>query len=274
MKHLSILLGMTSILLIGKTGFGQNKITVATGQKIHQTTNQINTVTQTIQGNEMEIKSNTTLDIDLEVKEAGTNIKLINTIGRLQLHSEVMGNSTNFDSDKKEDKNAQIGQLLKDIINKPIETNLSSDGKLVKSDKDKSANESAENLIGGSIDEFAKESFLAIPTSLKVGDSFEEVNDAADKNNSKKATYTVQSINGNDAEIVFKGTETTKRTKNIQGMEAVVTANSTTSGTLTIDIKSGLIKEKKSIVEGKGITEVMGQSIPFTLKGIISSNSK
>ena len=53
MKHLSILLGMTSILLIGKIGFGQNKITVATGQKIHQTTNQINTVTQTIQGNEM-----------------------------------------------------------------------------------------------------------------------------------------------------------------------------------------------------------------------------
>lgn len=274
MKQLSIILGLTGILLIGNVGFSQNKISVTTGQKIHQSTNQVNTIIQTVQGNEMEIKSNTTLDVDLEVKEVAANIKLSNIISRLQLHSEVMGNTTNFDSDKKEDKEGQIGQALKNIIGKPTETTISSDGKLIVSTKDKAANEIAANLIGGSIDEFAKESLLAIPASVKVGNSFDEVGNVSDKDNSKKTTYTVQSINGSDAVLIFNGTEVGKKIKSIQGMEAVVTANSTSSGTLTIDIKSGLIKEKKTTIEGKGTIEVIGQSIPFTIKQTVASSSK
>lgn len=274
MKHLSVIIGLAGFLFVSAIGHCQNKISTRVGQKIQQTTNQVSTIVQTIQGNEMEIKSNTTLTINLEVKKGSPNIELSNTITRLQLHSEAMGNSTDFDSDKKEDKDGQIGQMLKDVIGKSFEATMSVDGMVFKSDKDKSEKEVASNLLGGSIDDIAKESFLAIPASLKVGDSLVVVGDITDKDNSKTITYTVESINGNDAAFTFTGIESSKKTKSMQNMEAVVTSTSSSSGTLIIDTVSGLIKEKKSTIEAKGTTEVMGQSIPFTLKQTVVTNNK
>jgi hypothetical protein len=185
-----------------------------------------------------------------------------------------MGNTTNFDSDKQEDKDGQIGQMLKDVLGKPFDANLTVDGIIFKSDKDKSEKETASNLLGSSIDDIAKESFLAIPTHLKSGDSLVVVGDITDKDNSKTVTYSVESINGNDATVSFKGSEISKKTKNIQNMEAVVTSNSTFSGTLLLETTFGLIKEKKSTIEAKGTTKVMGQSIPFSIKQTVFTNNK
>ena len=274
MNHLSVIIGMAGFLFMGAVSHCQNRISVNSGQKIHQTTNQISTMVQTIQGNEMEIKSNIKLSVDLEVKKSTPNIELSNTIIHLQLQTEVMGNTTNFDSDKQEDKDGQIGQMLKDVLGKSFDANLSVDGILFKSDKDKSERETASNLLGSSIDDIAKESFLAIPTHLKSGDSLVVIGYITDKDNSKTVTYSVESINGNDATVSFKGIEISKKTKNIQNMEAVVSSNSTFSGTLLLETTSGLIKEKKSTIEVKGTTEVMGQSIPFSVKQTVVTNNK
>ncbi|MBY0480491.1 MAG: hypothetical protein K2Q21_03975 [Chitinophagaceae bacterium] len=274
MKHLSVIIGLAGFLFIGAIGHCQNRISVTAGQKIQQTTNQNSTIVQTVQGNEMEITSNVKLAVDLEVKKSSPNIELSNTVTRLQLHTEAMGNSTDFDSDKQEDKDGQIGQMLKGVIGKPFEVSMSVDGIVFKSDKDKSEKEAASNILGGNIDDVAKESFLAIPASIKVGDSLVVVGDITDKDNSKTITYSVESITGNDAVLTFKGSETSKKTKSMQNMEAVVTSTSTSSGTVIVDTKSGLIKEKKSTIEAKGTTEVMGQSIPFSLKQTVVTNNK
>jgi hypothetical protein len=222
----------------------------------------------------MEIKSNVTLAVDLEVKKSSPNIELSNTITRLQLQTEAMGNATEFDSDKKEDKDGQIGQILKDVIGKSFDVTMSVDGIVFKSDKDKSEKETAANILGSSIDDVAKESFLAIPTSLKVGDSLVVVGDITDKDNSKSIAYKVESINGNEATLSFKGSEISKKTKSMQNMEAVVTSNNIFSGIVTVNITSGLTKEKKTTIEAKGTIEVMGQSIPFSLKQTVVTNNK
>lgn len=60
----------------------------------------------------------------------------------------------------------------------------------------------------------------------------------------------------------------------MQGIEAIVTANSTISGELTVNYKTGLIKEKKSETNSEGTTEVMGQKIEFTVNKITISSSK
>ena len=274
MNHLSVIIGSACYFFIGVIGHCQNRISVSPGQKIHQTTNQISTMFQTVQGNEIEIKSSITLSVDLEIKKSTPTIELSNTISHLQLQTEVMGNTTNFDSDKKEDKVGQIGQMLKDVLGKSFDATLSVDGIVFKSDKDKSEKEAASNLLGSSIDDIAKESFLAIPKHLKSGDSLVVVGDITDKDNSKTVTYSVESINGNDATVSFKGSEISKKTKNIQNIEALVTSNSTFSGTILLEITSGLIKEKKSTIEAKGTTEVMGQSIPFSLKQTVVTSNK
>jgi hypothetical protein len=151
---------------------------------------------------------------------------------------------------------------------------MSVDGIVFKSDKDKSEKETAANILGSSIDDVAKESFLAIPTSLKVGDSLVVVGDITDKDNSKSIAYKVESINGNEATLSFKGSEISKKTKSMQNMEAVVTSNNIFSGIVTVNITSGLTKEKKTTIEAKGTIEVMGQSIPFSLKQTVVTNNK
>jgi hypothetical protein len=274
MNHLSVFIGTAGFLFMGAIGHCQNRISVNSGQKIHQTTNQISTMVQTVQGNEMEIKYNVTLSVDLEVKKSTPIIELSNTLTHLQLQTKVMGNTMNFDSDKQEDKDGQIGQKLKDVLGKSFDANFYVDGTIFKSDKDKSEKETASNLLGCNIDDIAKESFLAIPTHLKSGDSLAVVSDFTDKDNSKTVTYFVESINGNDATVLFKGSGISKKSKNIQNMEAVVTSNSTFSGTLLVETTSGLIKEKKSTIEAKGTTEVMGQSIPFSVKQTVVTNNK
>jgi hypothetical protein len=274
MKHLSVIIGLVGFLFMGVLGHCQSRISVTAGQKIHQTTNQVSTIVQTIQGNEIEIKSNVTLAVDLEVNKSMPNIELSNTITRLQLQTEAMGNSTLFDSDIKEDKDGQIGQMLKDVIGKSFDATMTVDGILFKSDKDKSEKEMASNILGSSIDDIAKESFLSLSSSLKVGDTIVVVGDITDKDNSKSINYSVQSINGKDAALAFTGSEASKKTKSIQNMEAVVTSTSSFSGSLILDTTSGLIKEKKSTIESKGTTEMMGQSIPFSLKQIITTSSK
>jgi len=40
---------------------------------------------------------------------------------------------------------------------------------------------------------------------------------------------------------------------------------------MIVDIKSGVLKTKKTIIEQKGTTEVMGQSIPFSSTQITST---
>jgi hypothetical protein len=46
----------------------------------------------------------------------------------VQVKSEAMGNNTNFDSDKAEDKNGLIGQLLSFVTGKSFDLGMSTSG--------------------------------------------------------------------------------------------------------------------------------------------------
>jgi hypothetical protein len=143
MNYLSIIIGLVGFLFMGAIGQCQNRIAVSSGQKIHQITNQVSAFVQTIQGNDMEVKSNVTLAVDLEVKKDTPNIELSNTITRLQLQTEAMGNSILFDSDIKENREGQIGQILNNLIGKPFDATITVNGILFKSDKNKSEKDMA-----------------------------------------------------------------------------------------------------------------------------------
>lgn len=97
MKNISVILSLVAVLFITKIAIAQNKINLPLGQKIHQNTKQMMTITQTVQGNDMEIKTNLTWDVDIEVKSVVSDFELSSTITRIQTHNEVMGNSSDFD---------------------------------------------------------------------------------------------------------------------------------------------------------------------------------
>ena len=269
----------TTILFVGALLFfystsskGQNSITVPVGKKIHSVNNSVSTITQSVMGQEIEIKSDATVTMDADIKQISPEILLNIKIGRIQIKSEAMGNNTDFDSDKAEDKNGQIGQLLSNVIGKSFDLGMSTSGKLSKANKSSDpATEAAKSMLGN-FDELGAEMLVPVPGSIKTGDSWVDDN-TTDADNKKKTEYTVLSANNTEATISFKGSSTAKANKTFQGMEAVVTNSASFSGELTLDVKSGIIKTKKTIIEAKGTTEVMGQSIPFTTKQTMTTTN-
>jgi len=184
----------------------------------------------------------------------------------------MMGNTMTFDSDKKEDVDGQIGQALKDVLNKPIDGSLSVKGKVIQSDNG-AVNESAASLIGDNLNDVYAEIFFAVSPSLKAGDVFTDTTGLSTPGDSKKFTYTVQSVTAGIATIAFTGSQTLKKEKKVQGMDAVINGQVNFSGSFAVDVKTGVITNKKTTAEGKGTTDVMGQSIPYTLKQDATSTS-
>lgn len=272
MKFLSALF-FTTVSFAYTVANAQPRIAVKTGDKIQLVTNTASTITQTIMGQNMEIVSEVTLNINSDVKENSPNIHLSSVIKRIQLKTEAMGQNINFDSDSKDDMNGQMGEMMKQVVGLSLDGYLSASGKLLPNKT--AANSAATNieaLTGGNFDALSFEALVAVPASLKAGDNWtDETNENVD--NKKKMVYNVQSVNGNEALVNFTGEESIKKPKNIQGMDATITGTNSYSGSFTVDISSGLIKEKKTTVQGKGETAVMGQNIPFTLSQTIKSNT-
>ena len=261
----TILFASVLLFLFSGSAKGQNSITVPVGKKVHSVNNSVSTITQSAMGQEIEIKADATVTMDAEIKQISPDILLSIKIGRVQLKSEAMGNTNDFDSDKAEDKNGQAGQLLSTVIGKSFDIGMSATGKLNKAVKSSDpATEAAKSMLGN-FDELGGEILVPVPSSIKAGDVWVDDN-TTDGDNKKKIEYTVVSASNGEATLSFKGTSLSKANKNVQGMDAVVTSSSSFNGELTVDVKSGAIKTKKTITEAKGTTEVMGQSIPFTTK--------
>jgi len=85
-----------------------------------------------------------------------------------------------------------------------------------------------------------------VPKSIKVGDHWSE-EQIKDDNNKSKIDYIVKSVINDEAVLGFNGSIDKKQTKTMKGMEATVTANKMSIGEITVNIKTGLIKEKKLI---------------------------
>ncbi len=272
MKILSASL-LAATLLTGSLTFAQTKVPVKTGEKIHSTINTVNKITQTMMGQDMEIDMNVTMTVQTEVKEINPNIHLSSVVTKLLFKNQAMGQSMDFDSDKKEDMDGQIGQSVKGLIGASNDIYISADGKAVEKKKDGETSAAAQALLGGEINDIAPELLLAIPASLKTGDSWTEENNK-DADNKKKIVYTIQSLTGNEAVVAFTGEESMKKPKSVQGMTAMITGTNNYKGTLTVDTSSGVVKEKKTSIEGKGETAVMGQSIPFSISSTVSTNAR
>ena len=262
---LTILFAGALLFFYSTQSKGQNSITVPVGKKMHSVNNSVSTITQSVMGQDIEIKADATVTMDAVIKQISPDILLSINIGRVQVKSEAMGNNTNFDSDKAEDKNGQAGQLLSAVIGKSFDIGMSTAGRLSKANKSSDpATEAAKSMLGN-FDELGAEMLVPVPGSIKSGDSWVDDN-TTDADNKKKIEYTVVSASNGEATLSFKGTSFSKANKNVQGMDAIVTSSSSFNGELTVDIKSGAIKTKKTTTEAKGTTEVMGQSIPFTTK--------
>jgi len=122
------------------------------------------------------------------------------------------------------------------------------------------------NVIGGGSDESngAVMAFDVIPKGKKVGDSWSDSSVTDDMKIYR--SYTIKEMNGNEATVTLTGKQVTKKKVEQQGMEINVNMEGKLSGEGIVDMSTGLVKQRTTVMDGVGTAEIMGQSMPVTTK--------
>ena len=228
-----------------------------------------------MQGQSMETSADVTSVYNIEVNDIkDNNYNMTNKLGAIKMNMTTMGQNINFDSDKKEDMDGQMGSSLKDYINHPNTVVMDKSGNIILADKTDSAKkEEAQSPTQMIIKQMgdpeqmgygAKLAFVPISKKVKAGDTWQD--STSDDGVTKVTNYVVKDVTGNTATLSISGTENRDTKMEMQGMEINTKTNGKLSGEETVDINTGVILQNNSTIDASGNISVMGQEIPTKVK--------
>lgn len=252
------------ILIAAAMGSQAQKIAVTKGQKLETVTT--TKMKMEVMGQNMDNESSATTNV--EVKDVNADGFLFtNVIKRMTTKLSGMGQDISFDSDKKEDMDGQIGQVLKEQINVPQEIQVDKKGKVI-------STTAGEKKAGGMTDMMSISGdvtkgqpypvLIQLPAnSIKPGDTW--IDSSGTMATIKTVTtYTLKSINADGALVSFTGTLARNGTIEQNGMEMQMDMTGTTKGEATYETNSGFIKTNTSTSDIKATLVIMGQNAPLT----------
>lgn len=279
-----LLLGIfTTTLIFAQPGANKpatEKIIIAPGQKIIVTSN-ISVEADLSMG--MQISSTSTSENLLEAKSStDKTYTLSNTLTKVKVNMNMMGQPANYDSEKKEDNNSDIAKTFEDKLNKPVDVTIDNvTGMALKDDKkikEKTADD--EDSMNGILNMFAESTddavvsgaFELVPQGKKVGDSW--IDSTVAKDTRTVRTYTLKSVTGNEALIQLDLVSAAANKLEVQGTEMEFKSNTKTTGEIITDITTGQVKKKDTKSDITGSFQLMGQDVPITAKSSSSTTYK
>ena len=99
---------------------------------------------------------------------------------------------------------------------------------------------------------------------MAVGESWTISSNAA--NDMYSTVYVLREINDSTYRVEFSGTGTRRVENEMRGTPFVINLKTITQGEMVVDRGTGIIREKSSIIESSGSSELMGSSTPVTGK--------
>jgi Family of unknown function (DUF6263) len=251
------------------------------GKKYTVTNTTKGNMSQEVMGQSMEIPVDVTLTSLLEVKKVeGNEYQLSSTTNRMVMSMSMMGQDINFDSDKKEDREGQMGQATGDVIGKPTLFTINGFGKIKEGSIIKSTNPEKEtqggnmmmgiiNMDAGAQTSQAVNLFVS-DAELKVGDSYTDSSTSANGKDKKSTVYTLVEVKDGLAKFTLTGTAEAVNEMEMQGMQTVSTTTTKTTGEMWITVSTGLLAKmiQNSVITGT--IDVAGMSIPMSGKNTIA----
>ncbi|MCY7293682.1 MAG: DUF6263 family protein [Ferruginibacter sp.] len=245
-------------------------------------------------GRKITATTTTAMDMDMgmagQMKMASTSVNIINvsvtedkqykatnTPTKLTMSQEGMGQSISFDSDKKEDRESEMGKTISKQLDAAAEITIEkSTGKVTEINKKTSLKDEGDknplaDIMGDtkSAEATAASAFFVIPTGKKAGDKWTDSTTEAGMKGIKN--YELKSINDGIATIAVKSSAKGTISKEVQGMQLDINMTSTGDGAMIVDTKTGLVKKNDVTSDVNGTLDVMGQSMPITMKMVASS---
>ena len=234
---------------------------------------------QEAMGQSIEIKMEGDITNLVEVKETVSNgFDVSNTVKKVLMNMNAMGQDMKFDSDKTEDMEGNIGQAFKSRINKPREFTVSKEGVITTVKSKEENKDEAGGMMGGMMsgamqvekEGAAFESLANIPLNgAKVGESWKD--STSDENGKTFTTYTLKEVKGSEGIVTLSSNTALSREMEQQGMTMQMEMTGTTTGEYTFDLATGIIKTRKAVSKSSGTIDVAGQSMPLNIETTIES---
>jgi hypothetical protein len=196
------------------------------------------------------------------------------TMKRMTFSMNGMGQEMTYDSDKPDPSNP-MAQKLGEQVGKTTHVTVDNKGYITASDD--TASKSAADQAGG----FMGMSGDIVANSKKVGATYDLVADlpakgvkqgdtwtdsVKTKEGKTTTTYTVLEVKGGEALVNVDGTVSQAGETEANGMTILMNITGKSKGQVTFDTATGLVKKRVMTVDASGTMEVMGQSVPLTMK--------
>jgi len=259
----------TILLILSSTfSFAQNAKTIllTKGQEIEISTTS-SSESELSMG--MSINNNTaTTSKLLVVDEDQESYTLTSTLTKIKVSMEGMGQNAEYDSEKSEDKDSEIGKAMSDKLNKVTTYHLNKVTGKITDEKGKESDDNSGDKMGLSMSRDAtsgtSDAFLIITSDKNVGDSWSET--ISSNGLTTKKNYKILSIQNDIANVELKGTTTGTSEQEMQGNSIKMKTDATLDGKITSNIKTGLVYMIKIDADINGTVEAMGQEMPVTSK--------
>lgn len=224
----------------------------------------------------MQMKNNSnSVNKLVVIGEDDKNFLLTNTLTSIRLTLDAMGQQTDYDSDKAEDRNSEMGKAVGERLNKTDSIQIDKkSGSLILSYKDNnSISQDPPNPMQGIMDAMGSSeqenlpvtnAFFIIPTGKKVGDTWTD--SSTNKNSKTVKTYILSAIDKNMATIRLAGTIQINTAQEIQGAAVNISMTTALMGDIITDIQTGLVSKQTLLSDVSGTIDMMGQSMPVSSK--------
>lgn len=272
-------LAALSVLTIQAQSGSQN-ILLNKGQKLESQIISNASMSQEMMGQKMEFNSKSTISALTEVKDVtNKSFLLANTIKRMVMNTSVMGQEINFDSDKKEDMDGQMGAAVKDKIGVAQEITVDKQGKVVEIKDTANYAKGQSGMMGmmGDAMQGAMAKGMSYPLLVSLPSKAPKTGDTwTDSSGTPETiklvnTYVIKQVSGNEATIEISGQMAKTGVVEQQGMQIPMNMTGTMKGTSIVDISTGILKKNDTAMKLTGTMELMGQSLPFNMDNTIQT---
>lgn len=245
------------------------------GQKIQVLTKVNSNVSMEMMGQSMETKVDATVTRTLDVADVqGGNSTIEHKINRVQMDIEApMAGKQSFDTDDAEAMKGEGGQAMGKTIKSKFSMTVDKDGKVTAVKPDADYPSSEQNPMAGAMSNVGELPKVGSTMELVVlpAGGLEKGTQWTDNTNGHNIAYTVTDITGDAILLSFTDQTKTDRKQEMNGMEIAISTTDKTTGTINLDRKTGLLKERVSTTNSEGTMEMMGQSVPMTTKTMMTT---
>ena len=262
MKRTILLLLLTATTLAATAQTLQPwNLNLPAGQAYNVTNTVESSIDQQVMGQKMSIANTAVTQMVFAVRSAGPDgFQVEQTTSGIKLDTKVMGQTTSFDSSNPGDMEGPVGAQLKDMIGSSIEALIAPNG-TISSWKGIEMPEGF-SMGAGMNDSASLATYFVNPPAkpIQPGDTWTET--AEQESMNTQITYTYRKSEKGQAHLDYEMTSAVAQTITNNGMEVNSNIQTKGTGTLVLELATGLVLERRYEGTLSGTSKAMGMEIP------------